>query len=332
MNFAVLGAGAWGTALALHLHRCGHTVTLTSRRLEHAADMASERENRDYLPGYSIPADLQLGNEVKPALMEADVVVLACPAKGLRALCEEIAACRGSSWGISALVAVCKGLDPETLELPVEVLREVLPGYPAGILSGPNHAGGLADGLPSASVLAFSEETDWIRDLQAALSNESFRLYFSDDPVGVSLGGSLKNIFAIASGCCDGLRLGDNAKAALLTRSHAEMVEIGVSLGGGRETFAGLSGLGDLVATSYGSWSRNRTFGEDLAVGKPVLEGLEGRKTVVEGALSVRWYRERCRKIGLETPILDEVYAIVYEGKPPAKALQDLMSRKLKAE
>lgn len=332
MNFAVLGAGAWGTALALHLHRCGHTVTLTSRRLEHAADMASDRENRDYLKGYSIPMDLQLGHEIKPALMEADIVILACPAKGLRALCEEIAACRDSSWGISALVAVCKGLDPETLELPVEVLRELLPEYPPGILSGPNHAGGLAGGLPSASVLAFAEQTPWIQDLQAAFSNESFRIYFSDDPIGVSLGGSLKNIFAIASGCCDGLRLGDNAKAALLTRSQAEMVEIGVALGGSRETFYGLSGMGDLVATSYGSWSRNRTFGEELARGEPVLEGLDDRKTVVEGALSVKWYRERCRKIGLVTPILDEVYALVYERKSPARALRDLMARKLKSE
>jgi len=332
MNFAVLGAGAWGTALALHLHRCGHTVTLTSRRLEHAADMASDRENRDYLPGFPIPSDMQIGHEVMPTLMEADAVILACPAKGLRALVGEIVRCRDSSWGISALVAVCKGLDPETLELPVEVLREVLPDYPAGILSGPNHAGGLARGLPSASVLAFPEETPWIRDLQAAFSNESFRIYFSDDPVGVSLGGSLKNIYAIASGCCDGLCLGDNAKAALLTRSQAEMVEIGIALGGIRETFSGLSGMGDLVATSYGAWSRNRTFGEEIARGESVLEGLEERKTVVEGALSVRWYRERCRKIGLETPILDQVYALVYERKHPAKALTDLMSRRLKAE
>lgn len=332
MNFAVLGAGAWGTALALHLHRRGHTVTLTARRLEHAAEMASARENRDYLAGFAIPSDLQLGHEVKPALMEADVAVLACPAKALRSLCREISACRDSSWGLSALVAVCKGLDPETLELPVEVLEEVLPGIPAGVLSGPTHAGGLAEGLPSAATLAFRERTPWIEELQAAFSDECFRLYFSDDPVGVALGGSLKNVYAIASGSCEGLGLGDNSKAALLTRSHAEMVEIGTALGGKRETFSGLSGIGDLVATSYGSWSRNRTFGEELARGKPVLDDLENRKTVVEGALSVKWYRERCRKIAIETPILDQVHALVYERKPPAQALRDLMSRRLKAE
>jgi glycerol-3-phosphate dehydrogenase (NAD(P)+) len=332
MNFAVLGAGAWGTALALHLHRRGHTVTLTSRRVEHAAEMASTRENRDYLPGPRLPEDLQLGHEVKPALMEADVVVLACPAKGLRDLCERIAATRDSSWSISALVAVCKGLDPETLELPVEVLREVLPDYPAGVLSGPTHAGGLAGGLPSAAVLAFAEDTPWTRELQGAFSDESFRLYFSDDPVGVSLGGSLKNVFAIASGCCDGLGLGDNAKAALLTRSYAEMVSIGAALGGNPETFGGLSGIGDLVATSYGDWSRNRSFGEDLARGKPVREELGQRKTVVEGALSARWYRERCRKLDLSAPILEEVHALVYEDKAPAAALRDLMARRLKAE
>ncbi|MGE9290857.1 MAG: NAD(P)H-dependent glycerol-3-phosphate dehydrogenase, partial [Puniceicoccales bacterium] len=309
MNFAVLGAGAWGTALALHLNRCGHTVTLVSRRLEHAADMASVRENRDYLPGASIPPELQLGHEIMPALMEADVVVLACPAKALRSLCETIAEMKETSWGISAVIAVCKGLDPKTLELPVEVMKEVLPQYPSGVLSGPTHAGGLVAGLPSAAVLSFEKESEWIRELQGAFSNDTFRLYFSDDPVGVSLAGSLKNIFAIASGCCDGLGLGDNAKAALLTRSLAEMVEIGTALGGKRETFSGLSGVGDLVATSYGTWSRNRTFGENLAKGKLVEDQLKGRKTVVEGALSVRWYRERCRKMKLNTPILDEVFS-----------------------
>ncbi len=332
MNFAVLGAGAWGTALALHLDRCGHTVTLVSRRLEHAADMASCRENREYLPQIEIPPSLQVGHEIMPALMEADVVILAPPAKALRRLCEEIAQYRASSWGISAVIAVSKGLDPETLELPVEVLNEVLPFYPGGVLSGPTHAGGLASGLPSAAVLAFAEKSGWIQDLQSAMSSDAFRIYFSEDPTGVSLGGSLKNVFAIACGCCDGLGLGDNAKAALLTRSLTEMVEIGTALGGKRETFAGLSGFGDLVATSYGAWSRNRTFGERLARGELVEAQLKGRKTVVEGALSVRWYRERCRKMGLATPILDEVYSLVYEEKRPDQALKDLMSRQLKAE
>lgn len=332
MNTVVLGAGAWGTALALHFDRCGHTVTLVSRRLEHAAEIASVRENREYLPGISIPNSLQSGHEIMPALMEADVVVLACPAKALRTLCAEIAESRDSSWGISAIIAVCKGLDPETQELPFEVMREVLPYYPAGILSGPTHAGGLANRNPSAATLAFEEDSSWVRQLQSDFSNDSFRLYFSDDPKGVSIAGSLKNIFAIACGCCDGLGLGDNAKAALLTRSLAEMVEIGTAMGGKRETFFGLSGVGDLVATSYGEWSRNRTFGEKLARGEQVEEQLTGRRTVVEGALSVRWYQERCRKMNLSTPILDEVYSLVYEEKNPATTLKDLMSRELKAE
>tara|TARA_R100000027_G_scaffold8954_1_gene6453 strand:+ start:8713 stop:9711 length:999 start_codon:yes stop_codon:yes gene_type:complete len=332
MNFAVLGAGAWGTALSLHLSRCGHTVTLVSRRLDHAADMASARENRDYLPGVAIPPELQLGHEIMPALMEADVVILACPAKALRDLCRTIAEMRETSWGISAVIAVCKGLDPQSLDLPIEVLKEELPFYPAGILSGPTHAGGLAKGMPSAAVISFDEHSEWIRDLQEAMSSEAFRLYFSDDPLGVSLAGSLKNIFAIACGCCDGLGLGDNAKAALLTRSLAEMMEIGTALGGRKETFSGLSGIGDLVATSYGEWSRNRTFGEKLGCGERVEEQLEGRKTVVEGVLSVRWYRERCKKMGLSTPILEEVYSLVYEAKSPDRALSDLMGRELKAE
>jgi len=332
MNFVVLGAGAWGTALALHLDRCGHTVTLVSRRLEHAADMASSRENETYLPGIKIPPSLQLGHEIMPAIMEADVVILACPAKALRALCKVIAESRESSWGISAVIAVCKGLDPDTLELPSEVMKEELPFYPCGILSGPTHAGSLASGQPSAASLAFDEDTPWVRELQSAISNEFFRIYFSDDPVGVALGGSLKNIFAIASGCCDGLGLGDNAKAALLTRSLSEMVEIGTAMGGKMETFFGLGGVGDLVATSYGEWSRNRTFGEKLAKGEVVEEQMKDRKTVVEGALSVRWFRERCRKMNLETPILDQVYSLVYEEKGPDQALADLMSRSLRSE
>lgn len=332
MNFVVLGSGAWGTALSIHLLRIGHTVTLVSRRLEQATEMASSRENKDYLPGVHLPEELQLGHEILPTIMEADVVLFACPAKGLRDLAEKVAGLTDTTWSLSAAIAVCKGLDPKTFSLPTDVLKEYFPNIPSGMLSGPTNAAELAEKKPSAAVLAFDRENEWTHRLQTSMSDQVFRLYGSHDPTGVALGGALKNIYAIASGCCDGLRLGDNAKAALLTRSLSEMIQIGSALGGEKETFIGLSGFGDLVATSYGSWSRNRTFGESIGKGSDVNSQLKERKTVVEGASSVEWLKKRCEKIDISTPILNEVYEVVLNGKPPAKAMADLMARSLKKE
>lgn len=333
MNIAILGAGAWGTALALHVSRITeHRVTLVPRRFEHALSIASSRENQDYLPGFQLEQNLQIGCEIKPAIMEAELVILACPSKGLRELCESIAECAESSWQVKMVVTLCKGLEQDSLLMPAEVVKAVLPNTPHGVLSGPTFAGEVAQGKPTAMVLAAEEDNALLHAMQIALSSASLRIYRSTDVRGVELGGCLKNVYAIGAGICDGLAMGDNAKAAFLTRSLHEMVKLGMSLGGTRESFYGLSGFGDLIATCHGDWSRNRTFGEHIGKGQTVEELMESRKTVVEGYWATACFHQLCQKQAQEAPILSKIYEVAYEGVEPLKAIQELMSRELKSE
>lgn len=324
----VLGAGAWGTALAVHLQRNEHIVTLVARRLEQAARLTSERENREYLPGIKLPNSLQIGHEIAPAIMEAEVVFLAAPARGIAELCHAVARASDSAWRLRAVISLAKGLEPENARLPYESMVECLPAISQGVLSGPTHAGGLGQGLPTAMVLAMGDD-EVARILQEAISGPALRVYRSNDALGVSLAGVLKNIYAIALGICDGLKLGDNAKAALLSRSLNEMMRVGRFLGGRPETFLGLAGVGDLVATSYGGWSRNRTFGQQVGEGKTARMLIEEQKTVVEGFEASRLFFGRLQGAAVEAPILCEVVAVLHEGKDPAKAVQTLMTRDL---
>ena len=332
MNCCILGAGAWGTAMALHLDRCGHTVTLVPRRMEHALSLSSSRENKDYLPGYNLPNSIQIGCEIDPVLMEADVVFLACPSKALRSLCEQISSAMDSAWQLKLFIVMCKGLEMKSLKAPSEVVQEFFPAIECGALSGPTFAGEVAAGNPTAVTFAVSSIFQSIEMYQEAFSNLSLRVYLSNDVRGTELGGILKNIYAIASGLCDGLKLGDNAKAALLTRSLNELVQLGQLLGGERETFYGLSGFGDLVATCSGSWSRNRTFGEKIAFGETPESIINRQKTVVEGYQATDCMQRLCNQKGLDAPILGQIHAVLYDGKSPRMALQSLMSRELKAE
>jgi len=332
MNLCILGAGAWGTTLALHLHRLGHTVTLVPRRMEHALELSSARENRDYLPGFDLPHDIQIGAEAKPVLMEAEAAILACPTAGLREACERIREARESSWQLRLIVVLSKGLELEKLLSPTEVVREVLPDYEVGALCGPTFAGEVAEGKPTAITLATSRGSGQAHRFQEAISGNGLRVYWSDDLRGVELGACLKNIYAIASGICQGLGLGDNARAALLTRSLAEMVRLGMALGADPQTFMGLSGAGDLVATCYGEWSRNRTFGEKIGKGEQARELISQGKTVTEGYWATQAMLELCEKTQVDAPILREVHAVLYEDKPPREALGTLLARNLKKE
>lgn len=332
MNCCILGAGAWGTAMALHLDRCGHTVTLVPRRMEHALALSSKRENEDYLPGHLLPHTIQIGCEIKPVLMEADVVFLACPSKGLRNLCAQISAVKSSTWRLELFVVMCKGLDMESLKAPSEIVQSFFPGVACGVLSGPTFAGEVAAGSPTAVTFAVNSNFQAAKKYQEAFSNLSLRTYLSTDVRGTELGGILKNIYAIASGLCDGLKLGDNAKAALLTRSLSELVRLGQFLGGQRETFFGLSGFGDLVATCSGDWSRNRTFGEKIAQGSVPDAVIKSQKTVVEGYRATECIRQLCDQKKLDAPILNQIYSVLYDGKKPHLALQALMGRELKSE
>ncbi|MGB0257901.1 MAG: NAD(P)H-dependent glycerol-3-phosphate dehydrogenase [Coraliomargarita sp.] len=332
MNICILGAGAWGTAMALHLDRCGHAVTLVPRRFEHALDIASARENRDYLPGFTLPHTIQIGCELAPVLMEAEVVFLACPSKALRELCLRVADSLEGAWQLRLFVVMCKGLELESFKAPSEVVQEFFPDVACGVLSGPTFAGEVAAGKPTAVSLAIESKLDDPERYQEAFSNASLRAYLTNDVKGTELGGTLKNVYAIASGLCDGLQQGDNAKSALLTRSLHEMVQLGVLLGGQQATFFGLSGFGDLVATCSGEWSRNRTFGQHVGEGKTPAEIIENQKTVVEGYRATLCLKQLCDQQQIDAPILSQIHAILYDGKDPMAALQALMSRELKAE
>lgn len=332
MNICILPAGAWGTALAIHLSRKGHSVTLVPHTLEEAMDMGSSRENQRFFPGHPFPRDLQIGFEIKPALMEADVCILACPSKFLRSVCRTVRGQLEQAKALKVFITICKGLEEGTNEIPSTILETELPGYYHGVLSGPTFASQVADGQPSALVLATNAPEEIKVQLQEAISSENLRVYTSTDMVGVELGGCLKNVYAIASGMCDGLGLRDNSKAALLTRALHEMVRVGVNLGGDIGTFYGLTGFGDLILTCNGQESRNRTFGELFAKGESIQSLIEDKQMTVEGYRTSHCFHHICVEKGIDAPILEQIYRILYEGQTADKAIRALMSRELKAE
>jgi glycerol-3-phosphate dehydrogenase (NAD(P)+) len=332
MNFVVVGAGAWGTAFALHLARAGHGVALAPRRAEQAAALAASRENADYLPGLALPASVAVTADLRAALAAAEVILLACPTQALRETCARVRAALPDAGRVKIVVSLAKGLELGTHLRPSEVIAAVLPDALVGALTGPTNALEVARGLPAAMVLAAAHATPRVTELQAAISGATLRVYTSEDLAGVEFGGCLKNIYAIAAGLCDGLTIGDNAKAALLTRAITEMVRVGTALGARAETFYGLSGFGDLVATCHGGWSRNRQFGQQLGEGRTAAELIAHRKTVVEGYLTTESFHGLCVERKIDAPILREMHAILFEGKSPAVALNALMTRGLKRE
>jgi glycerol-3-phosphate dehydrogenase (NAD(P)+) len=332
MNFVVIGAGAWGTAFAVHLARAGQPVALVPRRIEQAADLNAKRENKDYLPGVTLPVALRVTADLGAALAGAEVILLACPSKALRETCGQIKALLPDAGRVKLVISLTKGLERESHKRPTEVMAEVLAGWPVGALTGPTNAGEVARRMPAAMVLAASGMHADLDGIQAAISNAQLRVYTSRDLPGVELGGCLKNVYAIAAGCCDGLKLGDNARAAMLTRALAEMVRVEVALGAHAETAYGLSGFGDLVATCHGEWSRNRQFGRQIGEGARAAELIAHRKTVVEGYMTTQAFAGLCTDRGIDAPILQEIHAILFEDKAPAAALQALMNRGLKSE
>lgn len=332
MNFVVLGAGAWGTAIALHLARQNQTVTLLPRRFEQAMALSSTRENIDYLPGQQLPQALQIGHELRPVLMEAEVVLFASPMAGLRDWAKQLQASRELATRLQLVVSLAKGVEPLTHLRASEVISQTVPDLRVGTLTGPSNAAEVAAGRPTALVLATPRVDSLVSDVQAALSGPTLRVYTSDDLAGAELGGALKNIYAISAGMTDGLKLGDNAKAALLTRATAELVRLGVSLGAKPETFFGLSGLGDLMATCYGPWSRNYEFGLQIGRGSSPAQLLANRKTVVEGFKTTESMWSLCQRRQLDAPVLEQMHAILFGGRKPSDAIAALMGRELKRE
>lgn len=332
MHFQILGAGAWGTAMAIVLARGGHSVLLTPRSAEQAHHLEAERVNSRYLPGHALPDSVRIQewNALPPA--PAPVCILACPSFGLRQWADLLKERQQASPEPLVVISLAKGLETDTYLLPSQVLDEVLPESVLFSLSGPNFAPEVAQGLPAAAVLAGDSQSGLLEDLQAAFGNSRFRIYTSEDRYGVELGGSLKNVYAIGMGICAGLQLGDNAKAALLTRSLHEMVGLIPLLNGKQETAYGLSGVGDLVATCYGCLSRNRAFGEAIGKGNTIEDPMRSQKSVVEGYYACKNFYDLFKRHSLKSPILVQIHEVLYSGKAPADALQSLMTRELKPE
>jgi glycerol-3-phosphate dehydrogenase (NAD(P)+) len=328
-----LGAGGWGTALALLLREQGHQVRLWAHDPKHARELAESRENPAYLPGFRLPADIEVTPDFR-CLLEAGVVVLAVPSAHLRKVLEEA---RPFFRPGQLLVNAAKGIEAGSLLTMSELCRQVLEpkgsGFHCGLatLSGPSHAQEVAARLP-ASVVAASDEPKAAARTQALFSASWFRVYTSRDLKGVELGGSLKNVIALAAGIADGLGLGHNARAALVTRGLAEITRLGLALGAQASTFAGLAGLGDLVLTCTSGLSRNRALGEALGKGGKWPEAGAGMKQVAEGVGTAVSADQLAARAGVELPICQEVRKVLFEGKAPRQALEALMARSPKPE
>ncbi|MGE8615910.1 MAG: NAD(P)H-dependent glycerol-3-phosphate dehydrogenase [Achromobacter veterisilvae] len=336
LRVAILGAGSWGTALAAASSR-RHATRLWARDPVQAADMAATHENARYLPGIPLPQALDISSDLDATLRSLQddggqrLIVLGVPVAGLTALCGELSR-RLPALGLqdTPIVWTCKGFEADTARLPHEIMREALPGATGGALSGPSFAREVAQGLPVALTVA-SDSAALRAATTAAFHGAALRVYASTDLVGVEVGGALKNVIAVACGICEGLGLGTNARAALITRGLAEMTRFGVALGAQAETFAGLTGLGDLVLTATGELSRNRRVGLEIGAGRKLADILASGITA-EGVRCARAALERARAIGVELPITEAVCAVLFDGVAPMTAVSALLARDARYE
>jgi glycerol-3-phosphate dehydrogenase (NAD(P)+) len=327
-QFAILGDGAWGTAVAILLaQKSDHRVVLWSARTENAQTLRERRENVVYLPGVPIPPAVELTTDIQHAAA-TDLWVAAIPTVYLRKTLQPLAAALAEK---KPVVSLAKGVEIGTFLRPTEIIRQVLGERPVAALSGPSHAEEVSRGLPT-TVVAASSDRELARNVQQYLSGERFRVYTNTDLVGVELGGALKNVIGIAAGISDGLGFGDNTKSALLTRGLAEMVRFGVSQGARAETFFGLAGIGDLITTCISRHGRNRHVGERLGRGEKLPDILASMKMVAEGVYTTKSVHEQATKLGIDMPITAEIYRVLYEGKDPRLAVSNLMLREPKGE
>jgi glycerol-3-phosphate dehydrogenase (NAD(P)+) len=328
-RFAILGAGAWGTAISVVLAQDPtHRVALWSARPENAKILHQRRENVRLLPGVLIPPGVLLTTDIAEAVSEADLLIAAVPTVHLRATFARIARQIPPD---RPVLSLAKGLENETFLRPSEILSQILHVKRIGVLSGPSHAEEVGRGLPTTVVVA-STDLDLARAIQQAFSTERFRVYTNLDVIGVELGGALKNVIGIAAGISDGLGFGDNAKAALLTRGLVEMGRFGVARGAELQTFWGLAGMGDLITTCMSRHGRNRHVGERLARGETLSAILADMTMVAEGIYTAHSVHDTARRMGIAMPITEEVYRVLYEGKDPRAAVIDLMLREPKSE
>jgi len=331
MEITVLGAGGWGTTLAVLLFNNRHNVTLWEYKKDYSDILIRSRENPVYLPGIKIPPEIKITHDLPESTFKKDLIVLAVPSQFLRGVIKDV---KFGDIKNSILVSVAKGIEIKSLMTMSQVLNEIFPSIDqgkVGVLSGPSHAEEVSRKTPTA-VVAASYNHNTSKIIQSAFMTSYFRVYSSTDILGVELGGAFKNIIAIGAGIIDGAKFGDNTKAAIMTRGVAEIARLGTAMGANPETFSGLSGMGDLIVTCMSRHSRNRYVGEQIGAGKKLKEVLASMEMVAEGVETSRSASQLSQKLQVETPITNEVYNILFEDKDPVEATNDLMTRDMKME
>ncbi len=327
-KISIIGAGSWGTALAVLLAEHRREVLIWAHQATTVEELVSQRMNSAYLPGVRLPPNVYATGDLGDTL-DSDYIVFVTPSKATR----EVAASLGRLGAKDGqiIVSCTKGIEHDSGKLMSHVIEECIPGCRTAVLSGPNHAVEVAQRIPAAGVVG-SAHADILEPVQKIFSLPSFRAYSSDDATGIQLGGALKNVFAVAAGVSDGFNMGDNAKAGLVTRSLAEMMRLGVALGGRRETFFGLSGVGDLMVTCFSRHSRNRKVGERLGRGESPADIATSMKMVAEGVPTALSAWQCANRLGIEAPVTAQIHAVLYEGKAPHEAMWELLGRPPKPE
>ncbi len=327
-NVGVIGAGSWGTALALLLNKNGHSVTVWSISEEEINMLSAEREHKSKLPGVKIPDDMTFTTNMEEAVRGKDVLVLAVPSKFTRGTARNMKDYVAEG---QIIVDVAKGIEEDTLMTLSQQIEQEVPQADVAVLSGPSHAEEVGRGLPTTVVIGAKTEKTAVY-LQEIFMNEVFRVYTSPDMLGMELGGSLKNVIALAAGIADGMGYGDNTKAALITRGIAEIARLGVKMGGAIESFTGLTGIGDLIVTCASVHSRNRKAGYLMGQGKSMEEAMEEVQMVVEGVYSAKAAEKLGKKYGVDLPIINKINEVLFSGKDPKEAVNELMLRDSRAE
>jgi len=328
-KISVIGAGGWGTALAMLLCERSGRVRLWAHRPSVADEINSARTNSGFLPDIRMPEGVEASADLANAVNGADLILLVTPSKATREVVAQMAACHPDTNAV--IVSCTKGIEHDTGLLMSDIVREYFPQNPIAVLSGPNLAIEVARGVPAACVIGADDPTI-LPALQEQFSTSTFRAYTSNDVRGIQLGGALKNVFAIAAGAADGFGLGDNTKAGLVTRALAEMMRLGVAMGGSRESFYGLSGVGDLMVTCFSTHSRNRKFGERLGRGELPSQISASTLTVAEGVPTARSALQCANRLGIDVPITERVHALIYENESPRGAIESLLGRPPRAE
>lgn len=327
-SIAVIGDGGWGTTLAIHLARKGFPVILWGAFEENIVQLRKTRENKKFLAGYKIPKKVNLTSNLYQAVDNADLILLATPSEYLEGVLSKL---KGGNFKHKVFLSVVKGIHPKTHQRMSDLIYAYLGKVKLAVLSGPTIAGEVAAGIPTTAVVACADKKI-ASTIQQMVHTDTFRIYTNQDIIGVEIGGSIKNVIALACGMCDGLGLGTNAKAAIVTRGLAEITRLGVALGGKRDTFYGLTGLGDLTTTCFSPHSRNRTVGESLGRGLSIKTILKSMPQVAEGVVTAKAVYHLAQKKHIPMPIVEQVYKIIFEGKNPQQAMGDLLNRSIKAE